>query len=60
MALVRLGNAFISSAGANDDEFLKIAEINGAVKDLRLGLIRIAFNPDFVCFGLASPKRVYF
>ncbi len=52
MVLVRHAYLITSSAGANDEEFLKIAEIEDAVRDLRFGLFMIAINPDFVCFVL--------
>ncbi len=58
MALVRYVNLIIGPAGANDEEFFKIAEVDGAVRDLRFGLMVIAYNPDFVCLSLASPQRV--
>ncbi len=52
MVLVMHANLIASSSGANDDEFLKIAEIEGAVRDLRFGLFMIAINADFVCLAL--------
>ncbi len=52
MVLVRHANRITYSAGENDDEFLKTAEIEDAVRDLRFSLFMIAINPDFVCFVL--------
>ncbi len=60
MVLVRYANRITSSAGRNDDEFLKIAEIEDAVRDLRFGLFMIAINPDFVCSALQLPSMSYF
>ncbi len=45
-------NLITSSAGANDDQFLKTAEIEDAVRDLRFGLVMIAINPVLVCSAL--------
>ncbi len=60
MVLVRHAYLITSSAGANDDEFLKIAETEDAVRDLRFGLFMIAINPDLYVLFLSSLERVNF
>merc|ERR1719481_1082963 len=44
--MMYLGKKF-GLAGSNDDEFIRIAEVHGALRDIKLGLGRISYSADY-------------